>query len=169
MTEVNNSAIIFIVRKAAISTEIEVLSPPNAGTRPSVSQLAVLLLPGMMITIMLCIAAFTRNAYTLMYTLTMSSVSIMMAVINYRSQKRSGCRFRNSRKINIMSIYSKKKLKLYVLRLNIFIRCLRLIPEFLNVQPSQKIESADFGRELYLIRIFLILGQGLEKLFQMQT
>ena len=75
------------IRKTAMSAEVEVLSPPSTGTRPSVSWLAVLLPPGMMITIMLCIAAFTRNAYTLMYTLPMSSVSIMMAVINYRSQK----------------------------------------------------------------------------------
>ena len=76
------------IRKAVNSTEIEVLAPPNTGTRPSISWLSVLLPPGMMITIMLCIAAFTKNAHTLMYTLPMSSVSIMMAVINYRGQKK---------------------------------------------------------------------------------
>lgn len=74
------------IRKVASATEVEVLAPPNAGTRPSISWLSVLLPPCMMITVMLLIASFTRNIGTLFYTLPMSCVSIIMAIINYRSQ-----------------------------------------------------------------------------------
>ena len=76
------------IRRSAITSEIEILSPPNTGSRPSVSWLSILLPPSMMIIIMLLISSFTRNINMLFYTLPMSSVSIMIAVINYRSQNK---------------------------------------------------------------------------------
>ncbi|MBR1486133.1 MAG: type VII secretion protein EssC, partial [Synergistaceae bacterium] len=76
------------IRKNVATKEVEVLAPPATGSKPSVSWLSVLLPPGMMITVMLIIAAFTKNINTLFYTLPMSSVTIIMAVINYRSQKK---------------------------------------------------------------------------------
>lgn len=74
------------IRKTASEAEVEILAPPNTGTKPSISWLLVLLPPCTMITVMLLIASFTRNIGTLFYTLPMSCVSIMMATINYRSQ-----------------------------------------------------------------------------------
>lgn len=76
------------IRRSATTSEVEILSPPSTGSKPSVSWLSVLLPPGMMITVMLLVANFTRNASTLFYTLPMSSVSIIMAVINYKSQNK---------------------------------------------------------------------------------
>ena len=76
------------IRRSATKKEVEVLAPPSTGTRPSVSWLSVLLPPSMMIIVMLSVATLTKNVNTLFYTLPMSSVSVMMAVINYNGQKK---------------------------------------------------------------------------------
>ncbi|MDR1376339.1 MAG: type VII secretion protein EssC [Synergistaceae bacterium] len=66
--------------------EVEILSPPSTGAKPSVSWLSVLLPPVMMILVMLGVSAITGNRMTLFYTVPMSGVSIVMAVVNYKSQ-----------------------------------------------------------------------------------
>ncbi|MDR2175042.1 MAG: type VII secretion protein EssC [Synergistaceae bacterium] len=66
--------------------EVEVLSPPSTGTKPSVSWLSVLLPPVMMIVVMLGVASMTRNVTTLYYTVPMSGVGIVVAVVNYKAQ-----------------------------------------------------------------------------------
>ena len=76
------------IRRAVKNAEVEILPPPNSGTKPSISWLSVLLPPGMMITIMLTMATFTRNVNTLFYTLPMSTVSVIMAIVNYNGQKK---------------------------------------------------------------------------------
>lgn len=76
------------IRRTATTKEVEVLAPPSTGTRPSVSWLSILLPPSMMIIVMLSVATLTKNVNTLFYTLPMSSVSIIMAVINYNGQKK---------------------------------------------------------------------------------
>ena len=76
------------IRRTAVTSEVEILSPPSTGSKPSVSWLSILLPPCLMITVMLLVSSFTRNVNTLFYTLPMSSVSIIMAVINYKSQNK---------------------------------------------------------------------------------
>ena len=84
------------IRRSPESREVEILSPPATGSRPSISWLSVLLPPVMMVSVMLLIATFTRNINTLFYTLPMSCVSVIMAIVNYSSQKK---RWRNIQEI----------------------------------------------------------------------
>ena len=74
------------IRASGDAAEVEIFSPPSGGTKPSISWLSVLLPPCMMMGVMLSVAAFTGNRMTLFYTVPMSLVSIIMAVVNYRSQ-----------------------------------------------------------------------------------
>jgi S-DNA-T family DNA segregation ATPase FtsK/SpoIIIE len=66
------------------SVEVDILPPPSAGARPSVSWLSVLLPPSMMILVMITVAYFIRSAMTLYYIVPMSCVSIIIAIVNYR-------------------------------------------------------------------------------------
>lgn len=74
------------IRASGMTSEVEISQPPSSGSKPAVSWLSVILPPAMMIIVMLSVASFTRNVTTLFYTLPMSSVSIIVAIINYRSQ-----------------------------------------------------------------------------------
>ncbi|MDR1134305.1 MAG: FHA domain-containing protein, partial [Synergistaceae bacterium] len=74
------------IKPEAAALETEVLSPPNRGSKPSVSWLSVLLPPMMMMAVMIGVSGLTRNRTTLFYTVPMSGVSIIMAIVNYKSQ-----------------------------------------------------------------------------------
>ena len=76
------------IRRNPESREIEILAPPVTGSKPSISWLSVLLPPVMMVSVMLLVASFTKNINTLFYTLPMSCVSVIMAIVNYSSQKK---------------------------------------------------------------------------------
>ena len=67
------------------SSEFEILPPPNTGNKPSISWLSVILPPVMMASIMGCIAAVMKNYTMLMYSLPMSMISVIIAVVNYKT------------------------------------------------------------------------------------
>ncbi|MDR2180687.1 MAG: type VII secretion protein EssC [Synergistaceae bacterium] len=66
--------------------EVEVLSPPSRGSKPSVSWFSILLPPVMMATVMIGVASITRNVMTLYYTVPMSAVSVIVSIVNYNLQ-----------------------------------------------------------------------------------
>jgi S-DNA-T family DNA segregation ATPase FtsK/SpoIIIE len=66
--------------------EVEVLSPPSRGSKPSISWFSVLLPPVMMATVMVGVAFITRNVMTLYYTVPMSAVSVVISIVNYNLQ-----------------------------------------------------------------------------------
>jgi S-DNA-T family DNA segregation ATPase FtsK/SpoIIIE len=68
------------------TSEVEILPPPNPGAQPSVSWLSILLPPVMMMLVMLIVALLMKNPTMLYYTVPMSGVSIIVAVVNYKSQ-----------------------------------------------------------------------------------
>jgi len=68
--------------------EIEILSPPNIGAKPSVSWLTVLLPPVLMVIVMLTVVSLMETASPMMlaFTLPMSAISVVIAIANYNSQ-----------------------------------------------------------------------------------
>jgi len=68
------------------TTQVELLSPPQAGTKPSISWAMVLLPPILMIAVMVAVALITQRMETLFFTMPMSVLSIVAAVLSYRSQ-----------------------------------------------------------------------------------
>jgi S-DNA-T family DNA segregation ATPase FtsK/SpoIIIE len=74
------------IKAEPVALETEVLSPPNRGSKPSISWLSVLLPPMMMMAVMVGVSSFTRNRTTLFYTVPMSAISIVVAIVNYKSQ-----------------------------------------------------------------------------------
>ncbi|MCL2011126.1 MAG: type VII secretion protein EssC, partial [Synergistaceae bacterium] len=74
------------IKSKAETCKIEILSPPSRGAKPSISWLSVFLPPVLMATAMLAVAMFTGNKTTLLFIIPMSSVSVVMAFVNYRSQ-----------------------------------------------------------------------------------
>ncbi|MDR1299498.1 MAG: type VII secretion protein EssC [Oscillospiraceae bacterium] len=72
--------------------EVDILSPPRVGDKPSVSWLSILLPPSLMIAVMVA-AALAMNAagsgggfQTLLFTVPMSAISVVVSIINYNSQ-----------------------------------------------------------------------------------
>ncbi|GHS95057.1 type VII secretion protein EssC [Synergistales bacterium] len=74
------------LRPEAETLEVEISQPPSAGQKPSVSWLSVLLPPVMMIAVMLAVSLFMKSYSMMVYTIPMSLVSIILAVVNYRTQ-----------------------------------------------------------------------------------
>ena len=74
------------IKAEPTALETEVLSPPNRGSKPSISWLSVLLPPIMMMAVMVGVSSLTRNRTTLFYTVPMSGISIIIAIVNYKSQ-----------------------------------------------------------------------------------
>lgn len=66
--------------------EVEVQPPPDAGAKPSISWLSVLLPPVLMIIVMVSVAMIIKNRTMLYYTVPMALISIIVAIANYNSQ-----------------------------------------------------------------------------------
>ena len=73
------------IRTGTDKAEFEISSPPNTGTKPSITWSTILLPPIMMVGVMAGIAFFTGNFRMLVYSLPMSAVSIVVAVTNNRN------------------------------------------------------------------------------------
>ena len=70
--------------------EIEIQTPPGIGSAPSINWLTVLLPPVAMALIMVGMVFLTsRSVVTLYYTVPMTLVSVIVAIVNYRSQKKN--------------------------------------------------------------------------------
>ena len=72
--------------------EVEILSPPQAGSKPEVSWLSVLLPPILMVSVMVVVVVVMSNGggsgglMSLAFTAPMSLISIVVGIVNYRSQ-----------------------------------------------------------------------------------
>lgn len=77
------------------SQDFEILPPPNAGTKPAISWLSMLLPPFMMVFVMGGVAVMMKNYTMLIYSLPMSLMSVVVSIANYKNnmkkwQKTSG-------------------------------------------------------------------------------
>ncbi|MBQ7155742.1 MAG: type VII secretion protein EssC [Synergistaceae bacterium] len=73
------------IRNRAEKAEFEISSPPNAGNKPAISWLTVLMPPLMMVLVMGGIALMTKNFNMLMYSLPMSLMSVVITIINNKN------------------------------------------------------------------------------------
>lgn len=73
------------IRGRADMAEFEIASPPATGNKPAISWVSVLLPPAMMVLVMGGVAMMTNNFNMLMYSVPMSMVSVMVAVINNKN------------------------------------------------------------------------------------
>ena len=73
------------IRNRAEKAEFEIASPPNTGTKPTVSWVNVILPPVMMVAVMGLVALITGNYSMLIYSMPMSLVSILIAVLSQKS------------------------------------------------------------------------------------
>ncbi|MBR0186016.1 MAG: FHA domain-containing protein, partial [Synergistaceae bacterium] len=73
------------IRNRAEKAEFEIASPPNTGTKPTVSWLTVILPPIMMVSVMGFAAMMTGNYNMLIYSMPMSLMSVVIAVINNKN------------------------------------------------------------------------------------
>ena len=73
------------IRNRAERADFDISSPPNAGTKPSISWLTALMPPAMMVGVMGFVAVMTGNYNMLMYSLPMSLMSLVVTVINNRN------------------------------------------------------------------------------------
>lgn len=73
------------IRNRTDKAEFEISSPPNAGTKPSITWTSILLPPCMMVLVMGGVALMTKNYNMLMYSLPMSLMSVVVAIINNKN------------------------------------------------------------------------------------
>ncbi|MBQ7220146.1 MAG: type VII secretion protein EssC [Synergistaceae bacterium] len=73
------------IRNSAGKASFEITSPPNAGTKPNITWLTVLLPPIMMVSVMGFVASMTKNFNMLMYSVPMSLMSVVLAFVNNRN------------------------------------------------------------------------------------
>ena len=73
------------IRSRAEKADFEISSPPNTGTKPSVSWMSVILPPVMMVAVMGFAAMMTGNFNMLMYSAPMSLVSVIISVMNNKN------------------------------------------------------------------------------------
>jgi len=73
--------------------EIEILSPPQAGSKPNISWLSVLLPPILMVSVMVVVAVVIGNMsgggmsmLSLAFTVPMSIIGVIISIVTYRSQ-----------------------------------------------------------------------------------
>ena len=83
------------IRIRTEKTDFEIMSPPNAGNKPQISWISVVLPPCMMVLVMGFVALMMKNVTMLMYSAPMSLMSVMVSVINNKTnvkkwQKTSG-------------------------------------------------------------------------------
>lgn len=70
------------------SGEIEIQAPPNAGAKPEIRWLSVLLPPVAMITVMGAVAYIMNSVASLMYTAPMTLISLAVSIVNYLGQRK---------------------------------------------------------------------------------
>lgn len=73
------------IRSRAEKANFEISSPPNTGTKPTVSWMTVILPPVMMVAVMGFVAMMTGNFNMLMYSVPMSMMSVVITVINNKN------------------------------------------------------------------------------------
>lgn len=73
------------IRNKTDKASFEIVSPPNTGTKPSISWLTVLMQPIFMVLVMGGIAMMTHNYNMLMYSIPMSLMSVSLTIINNKS------------------------------------------------------------------------------------
>jgi S-DNA-T family DNA segregation ATPase FtsK/SpoIIIE len=74
------------LRQEAVCGEVEVMAPPNIGSKPSTSWFSALLPPVMMILVMLTVSTMMKSRMMLYYTVPMSCAGILVSVVNHRLQ-----------------------------------------------------------------------------------
>ena len=65
--------------------EIEIMSPPNAGSKPQISWMSLLLPPFLMVIVMSSVALMMKNYTMLMFSVPMSLMSVVVTIVNNRS------------------------------------------------------------------------------------
>lgn len=73
------------IRSRAEKANFEISSPPNTGTKPTVSWITVILPPVMMVAVMGFVAMMTGNFNMLLYSVPMSMMSVVITVINNKN------------------------------------------------------------------------------------
>ena len=73
------------IRINAEKAEFEISSPPNIGTKPTISWLTVILPPVMMVSVMGFVAMMTENYNMLIYSLPMSLMSVVISIVNNKN------------------------------------------------------------------------------------
>lgn len=73
------------IRSRAEKANFEISSPPNTGTKPTVSWMTVILPPVMMVAVMGFVAMMTGNFNMLLYSVPMSMMSVVITVINNKN------------------------------------------------------------------------------------
>ncbi len=73
------------IRSRAEKANFEISSPPNTGTKPTVSWMTVILPPVMMVVVMGFVAMMTGNFNMLLYSVPMSMMSVVITVINNKN------------------------------------------------------------------------------------
>ncbi len=65
--------------------EFEIMSPPNAGNKPQISWLSLLLPPFLMVVVMSSVAIMMKNYTMLMFSVPMSLMSVVVTIVNNKS------------------------------------------------------------------------------------
>lgn len=73
------------MRTRAEKFDCEILPPPNAGNKPQISWLSIIMQPIMMVIVMGGVAMMTKNYNMLMYSLPMSMMSVAVTIMNNRN------------------------------------------------------------------------------------
>ena len=73
------------LRSRAEKSDFEILPPPNAGTKPQISWLSILMPPCMMVIVMSSVAFFMKNFTMLMYSVPMSLISVIVTIVNNKN------------------------------------------------------------------------------------
>ena len=73
------------IRNRAEKADFDIAPPPNAGTKPTVSWLTVMLPPVMMVAVMGFVAVMTGNYNMLIYSLPMSLMSVVVTILNNKN------------------------------------------------------------------------------------
>ncbi len=73
------------LRTRVEKSDFEILPPPNAGNKPQISWLTLLMPPCMMVIVMSSVAFFMKNFTMLMYSVPMSLISVVVTIVNNRN------------------------------------------------------------------------------------
>lgn len=76
------------LRSGIEKPEVDILPPPNIGMKPAISWMSLLLPPLLMAVMMGIIALLTKNFSMLIYSVPMSMVSVIVAIVNHKINMR---------------------------------------------------------------------------------
>ncbi|MFZ5989245.1 MAG: type VII secretion protein EssC, partial [Bacillota bacterium] len=91
--------------------EIEILNPPTAQTRPSISWITILLPPFMMAVVSVIMATFTKSIY-MYFSLIMLGGTTMVSIFNYTSQLKKFKKLEEARKEKYLDYIHKRRMEL---------------------------------------------------------